>query len=70
MAHLKSQITYSRDALARLLYVLRTVLDAIRLGELFSDRTRSAHSREFEPVIMDEQGSPNFWEGPLQDALV
>ena len=76
VAHLKSPIIYSRDALARPLYVLGSVLDAIRLGEFLPDRTRSGrfvepersgniHTvEEFEPVNRDEQGSPIFLDGP------
>ena len=48
MAHLKSPIIYSRDALARPLYVLGTVLDAIRLGEFLPNRTRSGRFVEPE----------------------
>jgi hypothetical protein len=48
VAHLKSPIIYSRDALARPLYVLGTVLDAIRLGEFLPNRTRSGRFVEPE----------------------
>eukprot|EP00435_Cladocopium_sp_Y103_P049144 s2642_g14.t1 len=46
VAHLKSPIVYSRDAMARPLYMLEVVVQAIRSGEFFPDATRSGRFSE------------------------
>jgi hypothetical protein len=60
VAHLKSPIVYSRDALARRLYALQTVLVAIRNQEFFPDCTRSG--RFAEPWRTDDTGKATFWK--------
>ena len=59
VAHLKLPIVYSRDALARPLYALQTVLEAIRTQEFFPDCTRSG--RFAEPWRTDDTGKAAFW---------